>query len=702
MSRIKFILILTGAILIAGVSFGFAEQKQGAPKEAPAGPAAPKLSVTIDASKIGEPISPYIYGQFLELLGTTINTSLWAEMIDDRKFFYPVNSAEKVLPENTRRWNRWRPVGPDESVVMDKQGAYVGEHSPAVRLEGETPRGIRQAGLVLRNDRVYAGRVVLAGSPSALVRISLVWGPGPADRETVEVEKLTPEYLKYPIKFTSKADSDDGALEITGQGQGVLRIGAVSLMPADNIQGMRRDSIQLLKELRQTIYRWPGGNFLSGYEWRNGIGDPDERPQTYDYAWRAVEPNDFGLDEFIAFCRLIDTEPYIAVNSGFGDAHSAAEEVEYANGSSETPMGRWRAANGHPEPYNVKWWSIGNEMYGAWQLGYMSLNHYVIKHNLFAKAMRAVDPTIKLFATGAAPDETTATNTSRRVTGKIVTEPFGPADWSYGLLLNCADSMDFLSEHFYVYSGQRLDNNTGRQLNVNESLADFCRRIPNRVRCKVEAWWDYLAKIPSLKDTKIRIAIDEWNYGNLRPFSLKGALSVAEGLHEMFRYTDIITMAAYTMGTSNLAYNKAEAVLQTNGLVFKLYRHHFGTLPVAVLGNSPQQRVEGEIGGVQPRVTSGSDTYPVDIASALSADKKTLTVAIVNPNETAQEMTLAIQGVNPSGKVRMWRLTGPNKDAFNEPGKKLAVDIVEVPVKKMMPKVSIPAVSIDLYELAIK
>src|SRR4030042_4486372 len=118
MSLIKFILILTGAILTAGVSSGSARQKQGVPKEAPAAPAAPKLSVTIDASKIGEPISPYIYGQFLELLGTTINTSLWAEMIDDRKFFFPVNSAEKVLPETTRRWNRWRPVGPDESVVM--------------------------------------------------------------------------------------------------------------------------------------------------------------------------------------------------------------------------------------------------------------------------------------------------------------------------------------------------------------------------------------------------------------------------------------------------------------------------------------------------------------------------------------------------------------------------------------------------------
>jgi len=89
-----------------------------------------------------------------------------------------------------------------------------------------------------------------------------------------------------------------------------------------------------------------------------------------------------GLDEFIHFCRLLNTEPMIAVNTGFGDAYSAAAEVEYANGAITTDNGRWRAQNGNPEPYHVKWWCVGNEMFGTWQLGYMSLNHYVLKHNL--------------------------------------------------------------------------------------------------------------------------------------------------------------------------------------------------------------------------------------------------------------------------------------------------------------------------------
>ena len=661
-----------------------------------------ELSVVIDAGNIGEPISPYIYGQFIEHLRQVIDGSIWAEMLDDRKFFYPVSSAETLSPRNTRKMKRWKPVGLDEFIVMDRQNAYVGEHSPLIKLDEGTPHGLLQTGLVLLKGREYTGRIVLSGNPTAKVRVSLAWGPNPEDRQTIVVENLMSRFEKFFLNFTSQADVDHGSLEIVGQGSGEFSVGAVSLMPSDNIQGMRRDTIQLLKEIKGTVYRWPGGNFLSGYAWRDGIGDPDKRPPRYDYAWNAMESNDFGLDDFIAFCRLIDTEPYIAVNSGFGDAHSAAEEVEYANGSTETPMGKWRAANGHPEPYGVKWWSIGNEMYGAWQLGFMALRHYVIKHNMFAKAMRRVDPSIKLFACGASPDETTVTNTSRRITGRILTEPGSPADFSGGLLENCTDYMDLLSEHFYCYWGKKFNLKTGKYDFVEEPLESYVRRLPNRVRCKVEAWEDYLKRIPGLKDKNIHIAIDEWNYSQLRPFSLKGALSVAEALHEMFRYSDLIVLAGYTMGTSNLAFNATDAVLQTNGLVFKLYRNHFGSLPVAVLGNSPQPKMEGEIGGAKPRVSSGSDTFPLDIAAAWTSDRKILTVAIVNPTETAQEMTLDFQGAKLSGSCRLWRITGENKDAFNEPGRKPAVEIVEMPLKNMTRRLTIPPVCIDFYELPVQ
>ena len=114
----------------------------------------------------------------------------------------------------------------------------------------------------------------------------------------------------------------------------------------------------------------------------------------FDYAWNAMQVNDVGMDEFMTFCKLIDVDPYVTVNAGLGDAHSAAEEVEYLNGSASTYWGAIRAKNGHPEPYHIKYWNIGNEPWGTFQIGYTDLKYFVIKNNDFAKAMRKVDPTI--------------------------------------------------------------------------------------------------------------------------------------------------------------------------------------------------------------------------------------------------------------------------------------------------------------------
>ena len=146
------------------------------------------------------------------------------------------------------------------------------------------------------------------------------------------------------------------------------------------------------------------------------------------------------------------SKPYITVNAGFGDAWSAAELVEYTNGAATTPMGKWRAANGHPQPYHVKFWGIGNEPWGDYQMGAMAVDQYEVKHNLFAKAMRKVDPSIKLIAGGAMPDVMTGANQARRINGQIVPDYLCPADWSGNLLEHCLDNIDMLSEHYYSSS----------------------------------------------------------------------------------------------------------------------------------------------------------------------------------------------------------------------------------------------------------
>ena len=140
----------------------------------------------------------------------------------------------------------------------------------------------------MRKGKAYSGRVVLAGSAGAKVSVSLVWGAGRGDRQAVPITTLTAAYAKFPLKFTAAADSDNARIEISGTGQGSFHIGAVSLMPADNIRGFRPDIIALLKGQRSGMWRFPGGNYLSAFEWRDAIGDPDKRPPRLDPGSRRV------------------------------------------------------------------------------------------------------------------------------------------------------------------------------------------------------------------------------------------------------------------------------------------------------------------------------------------------------------------------------------------------------------------------------
>jgi len=592
-------------------------------------------TVTIDAAKTSERISPYIYGQFIEHLGRCIYGGIWAEMLEDRKFYYPVPADGPIWKEHkgagVLAGSPWKVIGSEnETVTMSKEKVYCGEHSPQIKVVGKPPQGIYQQGLGLVKGKKYTGYVVLAADEADNeVRVNLGWAKGPEGVQTVTLAPLSRDFRKYRFEFTCAGDTEDGRLEILVFGKGAVTVGAVSLMPADNINGMRADTIKLLKELNAPIYRWPGGNFVSGYDWRDGVGERDNRPPRKNPAWTGIEHNDFGLDEFIAFCREVGAEPLIVVNSGFGDHHSAAEEVEYANGSADTPMGKWRAENGHAQPYNVRWWGIGNEMYGEWQLGHMSIEHYVIKHNLFAKAMRQVDPSIKLIAVGEAKR------------------------WSEDMLRNCSDYMDLISEHFYRSFG--------------DSILDHVQQMSKTVLSIVRPHRKWRKELGCLKGKDIRITIDEWNYWH-RPYvyeygelgcryTLKDALGVAAALHEMVRNSDIIAMANYAQTVNVIGCvktTKTQAGFATTALPLKLYRNHFGVLPVEVSG----------------------DFEPLDVVAALTGDRKVLTIGVVNPTDQEYRLTADIKRAEPIGEVTLWRIAGKDPLAYNEPGKPAKVSIV--------------------------
>ncbi|MGB9597193.1 MAG: alpha-N-arabinofuranosidase, partial [Candidatus Poribacteria bacterium] len=174
----------------------------------------------------------------------------------------------------------------------------------------------------------------------------------------------------------------------------------VLLYPDDHIGGADPDVVRFLRDSKLPLLRWPGGNFVSGYHWQLGIGPIDARPTVPNPAWEGLEYNLFGTDEFISFCREVGCEPMICVNAGNGTPEEAGDWVEYCNGSIDTPMGRLRAENGHPEPYNVKYWEIGNEIYGRWQVTWTTPDGNLDRYKRFGEAMLKADPTIKLLACG--------------------------------------------------------------------------------------------------------------------------------------------------------------------------------------------------------------------------------------------------------------------------------------------------------------
>lgn len=710
------IALMTAAVLPLGFMAAATAQQ--------AAPTVPvQLNVTINTQQTADPVSKYIFGSFIEHIGPLIYRSLWDEMLDDRKFYFPITAQGSETPTQPQagparmQLRKWLPVGPGDVVAMDTEQPFVGGQSPKIQLDAFTPHGIRQSGLSLVNGKKYTGRIYLRGTPGSNVTISLIWGSGENDRQTVSFAALTNEYKKFPFSFTSKADTSEGALEISGTGAGNFHIGTVSLMPSDNVQGFRPDTIALLRQLHSGMWRLPGGNFLSDWSWYNGVGDIDKRPPTFDYAWHAMQPNDVGMDEFMTLCKLIGVDPYITVNAGFGDAHSAAEEVEYMNGSVHTRLGVMRARNGHAEPYHVKYWNIGNEPWGTFQLGYTDLKYYVLKNNEFAKAMREADPSIALIGSAKMLEPMALKGDTRAKYVDNMAPVFGTdIDWTGGLLAHSWGTFDGIAEHWYEGPGRHFDVNRAKALppdapadgayvKYDPTTLEYARYAGDIIRRKAEEWEGYQKRFPAMIDKKIFLSIDEYAYGGgggrgMGP-NLKSALVYGMLLNETMRHTNFITMGAHTMGTSSLDISPTASTINTVGLVYKIYGEHFpGTIPVALSGNSPQPATNPSYAD-EPKTSSGSPTYPLDIFAALTPDRKSLIVSVINATELEQKFDLSVPDAKLTGPSTLWEMTGSSLDAADHVGEPPQVEVKEIPIGSVPKTVSVVPFSINIYRFPV-
>src|SRR5579859_6120500 len=295
--------------------------------------------------------------------------------------------------------------------------------------------------------------------------------------------------------------------------------------PLADENGFRKDYIDAMRELKITNMRWPGGNFLMGYDWKDGIGPKEQRPTRINLAWGGVDNNHVGTDEWMALNRSIGSQNIVCVNLGLGSILDAAYWVEYCNYNKGTYYSDLRAKNGHRDPYNVKIWDLGNEVDGLpWELGHKNAEDYVETAREAAKAMRSVDPTIKFVASGSSYYEPT-------------NKWF---DWNRKVLEGVGDKIDFLSIHRY-WEGGPPDNYYNY---MGNGAMDFDEKISLVAAQIREARGKMAFKNP------IYLSVDEWG---ARARNFMSVLPVAQCLNAFIRHADVVKMGNFTMLTSLLS-----------------------------------------------------------------------------------------------------------------------------------------------------
>lgn len=416
-------------------------------------------------------------------------------------------------------------------------------------------------------------------------------------------------------------------------------------------QGLRTDVLDAMRQIHVPIIRWPGGCFVSAYHWKDAVG-PNRQP-FFDKAWRVEDPATFGTDEFVDLCRKIGCEPYICTNAGTGSAEEMSDWVEYCNLKNEGKYAKWRIANGHEEPHAVKYWSVGNENYGEWEIGAKSASEWGRLVLEAAKMIKHVDPTTELSA-AALTD----------------------IDWNVNLLKHAGDFLDWISIHAYWDSLVEVNN----YANYEGAMA-----LTNHTADSIENMEGLLTAL-GLKG-KIKIAFDEWNlraWHHPNTFSLPMGVTPDEyltprdknDLNETYTIADAVFAACFlntcnrhcqTVKMANFApivntrgciYTYEDGiVLRPTYHVFDLYVNYLGDTVVDCWYQSPKMEVKDKYGKKEI----------IDVLDVLATKKENGTVVISAVNkdpENAQELNPDFE--QQPKQYRIHTLTSPDVTSYND------------------------------------
>ncbi len=507
----------------------------------------------------------------------------------------------------------WKAYGPGKAHLDTENPLNSGYSQRLAGPGGET--GLEQNPFCVRRGEIYRGSLWARGRAEKGMAVRLLDGvrtlaeatlPGPAD-----------SWREYPFVLKPAQDADNASLQVGVLGKAEVWIDQVSLMPDSwaKAGGFRPDLLEAVAALRPPVIRWPGGCFASAYRWKDGIGPQHQRRSYPIEIWDDRDTNSLGTDEFVALCRKVGAEPLLVVNIGTPAWRQKDSEeqylqdvldwIEYCNGSKDSPWGRRRAANGHPEPYAVKYWEIDNE---TWHMGAEAYAEAVRK---IAPMMRKADPSIRLAACGSAGYDT-----------KGIGLP-----WNRVIIERCAELIDYLSIHHYENPDQFAGGPTRYE--------DFFRKTGDLIR---------QSKNPGLK-----IYVSEWN---AQSTDWRTGLYAGGLLNAFERCGDVLEMGGPALFLRHVSAREWDNALinfdhrrwfpAPNYAVMKLWREHYAPERIAI---------SGECG-------------PLNAVATRSPDGRNLYFKVVNPSDKAVAVELEVRAANVAGAA-MQRIAPDSLHARN-------------------------------------
>ena len=641
-------------------------------------------SISFKKDRVIGKLTNHMFGSNLEHIGDAIyRNGIWSELIDNRKFCGP----DKLVWNNGLEHDHldfgiiqpWKGFNASaehimyahsntEYVVKGKEeisryGSGKQSQQITIRKKSTTKRGIKQNLNVIFPKEEHVFSIYIKGNNQTLY-ISI----GEINFQ-IKTNKKWTEY-KRKIKFKNYKSSKILSISIK---QNEIFIANCSLMPKSTIFGFRKDISKMIKEWQPSYIRWPGGNFLSGYDWLNGIGNKNIRLPYYDHAWYQWEYNDVGTDEFMKWCNYIGSEPMITVNTGNGTPQEAANWIEYITGSEKTKFGKLRVKNGRKKPYNLKTIFIGNEMFGGWQIGHTDPVTYAKKYDNFVKAIKKVNKTLRFIAVGACSDH------------------FG--HWNEIVLKNIKQKIDELSVHYYSIRTEKDKVHPNYKTRYLATVA---------ASTEVEIMLDRtINEVKKYTKKNIKIAFDEWNtYVEahtpkfLENYNIADALYAGSLLHACINRGNIITNTGIyhlvnVMGNYRIEGKKIWKTPTTLVLELMTKFHKGIILETKIKTNkfkSPRL-------GKQPQY---SNNLLIDAATTFQKNK--YCISIVNKSENKK-----IKVNFPKFKkiIESYTVNGKSKTDLNTENKRNNVIIKKNIVKVINNQITLPPHSFSLFRLIV-